>query len=65
MFGRRPRDWQRVTNEPGLAPNAVAEGMRLHPAIRGMIRVAATEVVYGGVRFSPGTEGSEQRMKGG
>ncbi len=39
--------------------------MRLHPAIRGMIRVAATEVVYGGVRFSPGTEGSEQRMKGG
>ncbi len=54
-FGRRPRDWQRVTNEPGLAPNAVAEGMRLHPAIRGMIRVAATEVVYGRVRFSPGT----------
>ncbi len=49
----------------GLAPQAVAEGMRLHPAIRGMIRVAATEVVYGGVRFSPGTEGSEQGMKGG
>ena len=29
--------------------------MRLHPAIRGMIRVAATEVTYGDVRFPPGT----------
>jgi cytochrome P450 len=54
-FGRQPRDWQRVASEPGLAPHAVAEGMRLHPAIRGMIRVAATEVTYSDVRFPAGT----------
>jgi cytochrome P450 len=54
-FGRRPWDWQRVADDPGLVPNAVAESMRMHPAIRGTIRVAATEVAYSGVRFSPGT----------
>jgi cytochrome P450 len=54
-FGRLPQDWRRVADEPGVVPNAIAEGMRMHPAIRGTIRVASTEVVYEGVRFPPGT----------
>jgi cytochrome P450 len=50
-----PEVWRRLPDDPALAVNVVNEGMRLHPVIQDLFRVASTDVVHRDVSFAPET----------
>ena len=47
--------WERLVADPGLAPGAIEESMRLTPSLRIVLRRADEDVEYRGVRFPAGT----------
>lgn len=55
-FCDQPDQWELLAENPNLAANAVAEGLRLHPiAPAHSLRTATTNIVHGGVRIPTGT----------
>ena len=46
--------WERLVADPGLAPGAIEESMRLTPSLRIVLRRADEDVEYRGVRFPAG-----------
>jgi cytochrome P450 len=50
-----PDQWALLAERPELAPGAVAELMRFQPVVFGPIRMAAEDVVLGGVTIPGGT----------
>lgn len=55
MFCEHPDEWRALAEDPSLAPNAVEEGMRLHPVIPATMRNAVDDFVHDGVRIPAGT----------
>lgn len=54
-FCEHPEQWRRLAEDPSLAPQAVEEGMRLHPIAAFTMRLVAEDFAYAGVRFPAGT----------
>jgi hypothetical protein len=55
LFCEHPDQWQKLREDPGLANNAIDEGMRFDPVIPATMRTTVEDFVYDGVRFPPGT----------
>jgi cytochrome P450 len=55
LLGAHPDQWQRLVEDPGLAPRAVDETMRYLGAVQGTVRVAAEDIEYRNVVFPAGT----------
>jgi cytochrome P450 len=55
LFARHPDQWKLLCDDPGLAPRAVEESMRVLGAVRGTARVASEDIDYNGVWFPAGT----------
>ena len=54
LLGAHPDQWQRLVDDPGLAPKAVEETMRYLGAVQGTVRVASEDIDYRDVLFPPG-----------
>ena len=46
---KNPAQLQQLRDNPGLISNAIEEGIRIEPSIKGLIRTAKTDVELGGV----------------
>ncbi len=55
LFAQHPDQWQKLRNDPSLAPRAVEEVMRYSGAVGGTIRIASEDIEYNGVFFPKGT----------
>jgi cytochrome P450 len=55
LLGAHPDQWQRLVDDPGLAPKAVEETMRYLGAVQGTVRVASEDIEYRDVVFPQGT----------
>jgi cytochrome P450 len=55
LFAEHPEQWQRLADQPELAPRAVEEVMRIFGAVRATGRYASEDIDYRGVRFPAGT----------
>ena len=55
LFAEHPDQWARLVADPGLAPRAVEETMRLLGTVRGTARVASEDIELHDVTFPAGT----------
>ena len=55
LFTDHPDQWQRLAEDPSLAPQAVEECMRFLGAVRGTARIASEDIEYRDVLFPQGT----------
>ena len=55
LFANHPDQWDRLRNDPSLAPRAVEETMRYQGAVGGTVRFASEDIEYNGVFFPKGT----------
>ena len=55
LLGAHPEQWQRLVDDPTLAPRAVDETMRYLGAVQGTVRVASEEITHRDVTFPRGT----------
>ena len=55
LFAQHPDQWEKLRNNPELAPRAVEETMRYQGAVGGTIRFASEDIEYDGVFFPKGT----------
>lgn len=55
LFAQHPDQWEKLANDPSLAPRAVEETMRYIGAVGGTVRFASEDIEYNGVLFPQGT----------
>lgn len=55
LFAEHPDQWEKLANDPALAPRAVEETMRYSGAVGGTVRFASEDIEYNGVLFPKGT----------
>lgn len=55
LFAQHPDQWEKLANDPTLAPRAVEETMRYIGAVGGTVRYASEDIEYNGVHFPKGT----------
>jgi cytochrome P450 len=55
LFAQHPDQWDKLANDPALAPRAVEETMRYSGAVGGTVRFASEDIEYNGVLFPKGT----------
>jgi cytochrome P450 len=55
LFADHPDQWALLADQPGLAPRAVEESMRVLGAVRATVRFASEDIVYRDVLFPRGT----------
>ena len=55
LFANHPDQWDKLRNDPDLAPRAVEETMRYHGAVGGTLRFASEDIELDGVLFPKGT----------
>ena len=55
LFAEHPDQWDKLRNDPTLAPRAVEETMRYQGAVGGTIRFASEDIELDGVFFPKGT----------
>ena len=55
LLGAYPEQWQRLVEDPSLAPRVVDETMRYLGAVQGTVRVASEAIEYRDVLFPAGT----------
>lgn len=55
LFAQHPEQWEKLANDPELAPRAVEETMRYSGAVGGTVRFASEDIEYNGVVFPKGT----------
>ena len=55
LFAQHPDQWEKLANDPSLAPRAVEETMRYIGAVGGTVRFASEDIEYNDVFFPKGT----------
>ena len=55
LFAQHPDQWEKLANDPQLAPRAVEETMRYSGAVGGTVRFASEDIEYNGILFPKGT----------
>lgn len=55
LFAQHPDQWEKLANDPELAPRAVEETMRYIGAVGGTVRYASEDIEYNGVHFPKGS----------
>lgn len=55
LFAQHPDQWEKLANDPELAPRAVEETMRYIGAVGGTVRYASEDIEYNGVLFPKGS----------
>ena len=55
LFAQHPDQWEKLANDPSLAPRAVEETMRYIGAVGGTVRYASEDIEYNGILFPKGS----------